>query len=82
MRKLFLFASVTAIATSLAVGLSAQANPPVDDPGETRDVSAEEAVPFVEQQFADFFTDCEAFVDSFKNNLLYCDGSDTACLGS
>jgi hypothetical protein len=39
-----------------------------------KDVSKAEAEDFVEQQFDDYFVDCEAFVDSFNVNLLYCDG--------
>lgn len=38
-------------------------------------ISPQDANAFVQKQFADYFTDCQAFVDSFAVKFKYCDGA-------
>ncbi len=54
-------------------------------------IGAQEATAFVQQQFANYFTNCNAFVDSFAPAFEYCDGAPctheratllNACLGT
>ena len=58
---------------AILVGAAALAMPNAQG-NDWKDVDKTEAEQFVEQQFENYFVDCEAFVDSFNNNLLYCDG--------